>query len=57
MFSHLTGRPSAGPAHLDEGAATMRVNNARSPEEVDAGWVLTGQALPTSPTVFVDYDA
>jgi hypothetical protein len=44
-------------AHLDEGAATMRVNNALTPEEVDDGWVLTCQAVPTSPAVAVDYDA
>ena len=44
-------------AHLDEGAATMRVNNALSPEEVDDGWVLTCQSLPTSREVTVNYDA
>ena len=34
----------------------MRVNNALSPAEVDAGWVLTCQAIPTSPEVVVDYE-
>ena len=43
--------------HLDEGAAEMRVNNALEPHEVDDGWVLTCQALPTTPKVVVDYDA
>jgi hypothetical protein len=35
----------------------MRVNNALTPDEVDDGWVLTCQAIPTSREVFVDYDA
>lgn len=44
-------------AHLDEGTVRMRVNNALTPEEVEEGWVLTCQSLPTSPKVVVDYDA
>jgi hypothetical protein len=43
-------------AHLVEGKAVMRVNNALSPDEVEAGWVLTCQAIPMSPQVVVDYD-
>ena len=35
----------------------MRVNNALSADEVDEGWVLTCQAVPTSAEVVVDYDA
>jgi ferredoxin-NADP reductase len=44
-------------AHLDEGSVRMRVNNALTPEEVEDGWVLTCQSLPTSPRVVVNYDA
>ncbi len=44
-------------AHLDEGSVRMRVNNALTPEEVEEGWVLTCQSLPTSPKVVVNYDA
>ena len=33
-------------AHLDEGEATMRANNALDPDEVEDGWVLTCQAVP-----------
>jgi hypothetical protein len=33
------------------------VNNALSPDEVDEGWVLTCQGLPTSHKVVVNYDA
>jgi ferredoxin-NADP reductase len=56
-FSCEQGNCATCMAHLDEGAVTMRVNNALSPDEVDEGWVLTCQGLPTSPTVIVDYDA
>ena len=44
-------------AHLDDGTVRMRVNNALTPEEVETGWVLTCQSLPTSREVVVDYDA
>ena len=44
-------------AHLDEGTVRMRVNNALTPEEVEEGWVLTCQSLPTSTQVVVNYDA
>ncbi len=42
-------------AKLVEGSASMHVNNALTPDEVDDGWVLTCQALPTSPSVHVVY--
>jgi len=35
----------------------MRVNNALSADELDEGWVLTCQSIPTSPELVVDYDA
>ena len=44
-------------AMLDEGAVRMRVNNALTPEEVEEGWILTCQSLPTSARIVVDYDA
>jgi ring-1,2-phenylacetyl-CoA epoxidase subunit PaaE len=43
-------------AFVGEGQATMRFNNVLSADEVDEGWVLTCQAIPTSPSVVVDYD-
>ena len=43
-------------ARLQEGEATMRVNNALTPEEVDEGWVLTCQGLPVSASVTVVYE-
>ena len=55
-FSCAMGNCATCMAHLDEGSATMRVNNALSADEVEAGWVLTCQAIPMSREVVVDYD-
>jgi hypothetical protein len=44
-------------ARLEAGSVKMRVNNALSADEVDAGWVLTCQAIPMSPEVVINYDA
>ena len=44
-------------ALLREGTATMRVNNALTPEELDEGWVLTCQARPEGRAVTVEYEA
>ena len=35
----------------------MRANNALSADELDEGWVLTCQSVPTSAELVVDYDA
>jgi ferredoxin-NADP reductase len=56
-FSCEAGSCATCMAHLDEGSVRMRVNNALTPEEVEDGWVLTCQSLPTSRTLVVDYDA
>jgi ferredoxin-NADP reductase len=56
-FSCEAGNCATCMARLESGTATMRVNNALSEEEVATGWVLTCQAVPTSPEVIVDYDA
>jgi ferredoxin-NADP reductase len=55
-FNCQAGNCATCMAHLDVGKATMRANNALSPAEVDEGWILTCQAIPTSPEVVVDYD-
>ncbi|MGN6606671.1 MAG: 1,2-phenylacetyl-CoA epoxidase subunit PaaE [Jatrophihabitans sp.] len=44
-------------ALVRHGEVTMRRNFALEDDEVEAGYVLTCQALPTSDTVTVDYDA
>jgi 3-ketosteroid 9alpha-monooxygenase subunit B len=55
-FACQSGNCATCMAHLDEGTVTMRVNNALSADEVEAGWVLTCQAIPSSREVVVDYD-
>lgn len=44
-------------ARVVEGEATMRINNALDADEVEEGYVLTCQAIPTSRQVVVDYEA
>jgi ring-1,2-phenylacetyl-CoA epoxidase subunit PaaE len=44
-------------AMLREGEVRMRRNYALEPAEVDAGYVLTCQAMPESDSLVVDYDA
>jgi ferredoxin-NADP reductase len=56
-FSCEAGNCATCMAHLDQGAVAMRVNNALSADEVDEGWILTCQAVPTSAEAVVDYDA
>ena len=56
-FSCEQGNCATCMARLDDGTARMRVNNALTPEEVEEGWILTCQSLPTSRQVVVDYDA
>jgi 3-ketosteroid 9alpha-monooxygenase subunit B len=56
-FSCEMGNCATCMAHLDDGSATMRANNALTTDEVSTGWVLTCQALPTSRDVIVNYDA
>ncbi len=55
-FACQTGSCGTCMAYLDEGRATMRVNNALDADEVEEGWVLTCQAIPMSCEVVVDYD-
>jgi len=43
-------------ARLEVGSATMRANNVLDDDEVEEGWVLTCQAVPTTREVVVDYD-
>jgi 3-ketosteroid 9alpha-monooxygenase subunit B len=55
-FSCESGSCATCMAKLLEGTASMHVNNALTADEVADGWVLTCQALPTSPSVHVAYD-
>ena len=44
-------------AHLDEGSVDMRANAALTQEDLDEGWILTCQSVPTSAHIVVNYDA
>lgn len=56
-YSCMGGACGTCRAKLVRGAVTMDQNFALGPAELEAGYVLTCQAHPTSPTVAVDYDA
>jgi len=56
-FSCQAGNCATCMAFLKEGTVTMRANNALTPEEVEEGWILTCQGVPTSPAVTVEYEA
>jgi ferredoxin len=54
-FSCEAGSCATCMARVVEGTASMHVNNALTDDEVTDGWVLTCQALPTSPLIHVAY--
>jgi ferredoxin-NADP reductase len=54
-FSCESGSCATCMGRLLEGGVSMLVNNALTPEEVDEGWILTCQSVPTTPTVHVAY--
>jgi ferredoxin len=55
-YSCETGSCGTCMARLIEGSAHMVNNDALEDDEVAEGWVLTCQALPTSPSVRVVYE-
>jgi 3-ketosteroid 9alpha-monooxygenase subunit B len=54
-FSCEAGNCATCMARLIDGRATMHANNALTDDEVADGWVLTCQAVPTTPSVHVVY--
>jgi ferredoxin len=56
-FSCEAGNCATCMAFLKEGHVTMRANNALTPEEVEEGWILTCQSLPSGERVTVEYEA
>jgi 3-ketosteroid 9alpha-monooxygenase subunit B len=54
-FSCESGSCATCMARLLEGSVTMFANNALTADEVDGGWILTCQSVPTTPTVHVVY--
>ncbi|HEX3796885.1 MAG TPA: ferredoxin--NADP reductase [Acidimicrobiales bacterium] len=55
-FSCTAGNCATCMAFLHEGTVTMRANTALTPEEVEEGWILTCQSLPTGKTIVVEYE-
>ncbi|WP_123024777.1 2Fe-2S iron-sulfur cluster-binding protein [Mycolicibacterium stellerae] len=55
-YSCETGSCGTCMARITEGSARMVNNDALEDDEVDEGYVLTCQALPTSKTVKLTYD-
>lgn len=43
-------------ALVKDGAVTMRANFALTDDEIEEGWVLTCQAIPTTTTVTIEYE-
>jgi ferredoxin len=56
-FSCEAGNCATCMAFLHEGSVTMRFNNALTPEEVEEGWILTCQSVPTSQALKVEYES
>jgi 3-ketosteroid 9alpha-monooxygenase subunit B len=56
-FSCEAGNCATCMAFLKEGSVRMRANNALTPEEVEEGWVLTCQSVPSGRAVTVEYEA
>jgi len=54
-FSRESGSCATCMARLLQGSVSMFVNNALTPEEVEEGWILTCQSVPTTPAVRVAY--
>ena len=55
-YSCEAGSCATCMALVQHGTAAMRTNNALTPEELEEGWVLTCQAVPTSTTLTVEYE-
>ena len=55
-FSCEAGNCGTCMGKLLEGRATMRVNDALEPDEVEDGYILTCQAIPDTDLVSVTYD-
>ncbi|MCU1486682.1 MAG: Ferredoxin-NADP reductase [Actinomycetia bacterium] len=56
-YSCQAGDCATCMALVREGGATMRRNNALTPDEVDEGWVLTCQAIPEGDPVTIEYES
>ncbi len=55
-FSCEAGNCATCMARLVDGEVSMIANNALTDDEVEDGWILTCQAVPTAPSVHVVYE-
>ena len=55
-FSCESGSCATCMARLVDGGVSMYVNNALTDDEVEEGWILTCQSVPTTPKVHVVYE-
>jgi ferredoxin-NADP reductase len=55
-YSCEAGSCATCMALVREGSVAMRVNDALEADEVEEGWVLTCQSVPTSPTLTIEYE-
>jgi 3-ketosteroid 9alpha-monooxygenase subunit B len=55
-YSCEAGSCATCMALVKEGGAIMRTNNALTADEVEEGWVLTCQAVPTGPAIVIEYE-
>jgi 3-ketosteroid 9alpha-monooxygenase subunit B len=55
-YSCESGSCATCMAKLVEGEVSMFVNNALEDDEIEEGWILTCQSVPTTPSVHVVYE-
>lgn len=55
-FNCEAGNCGTCMAHIEEGHATMRINDALDDDEVDAGYILTCQGIPDTDSITVRYE-
>ena len=55
-YSCEAGSCATCMALLRDGTVTMRANDVLEPDELEEGWVLTCQSLPTSSSLTVEFD-
>jgi ferredoxin-NADP reductase len=56
-YSCEAGNCATCMALVHDGSVRMRVNDALTDDEVDEGWVLTCQSIPTSPSLTIEYES
>jgi ferredoxin len=55
-FNCEAGNCGTCMAHIEEGHATMRINDALDDDEVEEGYILTCQGIPDTDSITVRYE-